>query len=145
MADRVSKIVLLCVASLFWIGIARADMKVDGAWIAQPPPGAMAAAGLRELINEDASPRTLVAANSDACKRIEFHESVSETGIARMEEVEKLVVPAHGKLVFALGGYHLMLIHPDLLRLGEHKQIELVFANGEKLRIQAEVRKLSVE
>jgi copper(I)-binding protein len=118
-----------------------ADVAVRDPWIAEAPPGAMAAAAFMVLENDGAEPRSAVRAKSPACERIEFHRSEMEDGIARMREQKSLTVPAGGSLVLEPGGTHMMLIRPAALRAGDRIQISLELDDGEKLAVEAVVRK----
>jgi copper(I)-binding protein len=119
---------------------AAADVAVRDPWIAETPPGAMAAAAFMVLENDGAEPRSAVGAESAVCERIEFHRSEMEGGIARMLEQNSLTVPAGGRLALEPGGTHMMLIRPVALRAGERVQITLELDDGEKLAVEAVVR-----
>ena len=54
----------------------------------------------------------LIGASSPACGSLMMHESIQSNGIARMEMVKNITVPAHGRLAFQPGGYHLMCVSP---------------------------------
>jgi copper(I)-binding protein len=119
---------------------ATADVAVHDPWIAEAPPGAMAAAAFMVLENDGAEPRRAVGAKSPICERIEFHRSEMEDGIARMLEQKSLTVPAGGRLILEPGGTHMMLIRPVALRAGDRVQITLELDDGEKLVVEAVVR-----
>jgi copper(I)-binding protein len=119
---------------------AAADVAVRDPWIAEAPPGAVAAAAYMVLENDGPEARSAVGAVSPICERIEFHRSEMEDGIARMREQESLVVPAGGRLILEPGGTHLMLIRPGTLRAGDRVPITLELDGGEKLEIEAVVR-----
>jgi hypothetical protein len=118
-----------------------ADVAVRDPWIAEAPPGAMTAAAFMVLENDGAEPRSAVRAESPACERIEFHRSQVEGGIARMLEQKSLTVPAGGSLALEPGATHMMLIRPAALRAGDRVRITLELDDGEKLAVDAVVRK----
>ena len=133
----------LCSAALWLLAgavPAAADVAVRDPWIAEAPPGAMAAAAFMLLENDGAEPRSAVGAESAACERIEFHRSEIEGGIARMVEQNSLTVPAGGSLALEPGGTHVMLIRPVALHAGDRVQITLELDDGEKLAVEAVVR-----
>ncbi len=70
------------------------------------------AAGYFDLANASATPVTLTGAQSTACGMLMLHKSSTQGGMASMDDVATLVVPAHGKISFAPGGYHLMCMDP---------------------------------
>jgi copper(I)-binding protein len=133
----------LCAAALWLLAgalPAAADVAIRDPWIAETPPGAMAAAAFMVLENDGAEPRSAVRAESPACERIEFHRAEMEGGIARMLEQKSLSVPAGGSLALEPGGTHMMLIRPAPLRAGDRVKITLELADGETLAIEAVVR-----
>jgi copper(I)-binding protein len=133
----------LCSAALWLLAgavPAAADVAIRDPWIAEAPPGAMAAAAFMVLENDGTEARSAVGAESPICERIEFHRSEVEGGIARMLEQESLTVPAGGRLVLEPGGTHLMLIRPVALRAGDRVQITLELDDGEKLVVEVVVR-----
>lgn len=133
---------LLLLVSLLAAGAASADdLEVSGAWVREPPPGASAAAAYLTLRNPGGDARRLVGASSPACARAEIHRSVVEDGVARMEHVAAIDVPANGELVLAPGGLHLMLIEPGVLHDGDEVPLVLELAGGETLPVRAVVRR----
>jgi len=136
---------LLAICVFFGAGSAFAGVEVKDAWVAEPPPGAMSAAGFMQIHNSDSRERTLLQAHSPVCKHIEFHQSIVENNIARMDEVEQIVIEPNSTFTFELGGYHLMLIRPEALHVGERVKFELEFDGGEQVTVEAEVRKLLPE
>jgi hypothetical protein len=119
---------------------AAADVAVHDPWIAEAPPGATAAAAFLVLTNDGAAARSVVAAESTACERIEFHRTETEGDVARMRQQESLEIPAGGRVTLEPGGSHMMLRKPVALSAGDRVGITLLLADGEKLEIEAEVR-----
>jgi periplasmic copper chaperone A len=70
-----------------------------------------------------------------------LHKSIHKNGTERMVMVPSVVVPAHGRLRFAPGGYHLMCMHPAVaMRPGKTVQVTLKFASGKSLATSFPVR-----
>ena len=70
-----------------------------------------------------------------------LHRSVDQGGQERMVEVASVPVPAHGKVSFAPGGYHLMCMSPAAaMRPGQSVPVTLRFAGGESLTASFPVR-----
>lgn len=134
-------IAALALAGGLAAGPAPADVTVQDAWIAEPPPGAPAAAGYLTLVNPGEAPRALVAAASPACERVELHRTRVVDGVARMRPLERLEVPPGGSARLEPGGAHLMLMRPQGLKVGQTVLLELRFADGERLEVQAPVRR----
>jgi copper(I)-binding protein len=108
-------------------------VRVSHAWI-RLLPGDLPAGGYAVLQNTGDAPATLVAASSDAYAHVMLHRSSTEGGMARMKMVERLAVPAHGQVVLAPGGYHLMLMHAKRpLKPGDTVKLRLQFADGSHL------------
>jgi len=61
------------------------------------------------ITNQGASDRVIVSAASAAAERIEFHQTIVENDIARMEPLDNLLIPAGGTLNLQPGGAHIML------------------------------------
>lgn len=60
-----------------------------------------------------------------------IHETQVENGVSRMRHVDSLPLPAHGKVRFAPGGMHLMLMHPKReLKAGGTVKLSLKLADG---------------
>jgi periplasmic copper chaperone A len=99
------------------------------------------AAGYFTLSNTAGSARTLVGASSPGCGMLMLHRSVSERGEERMVMVKSVAVPAHGKVSFAPGGYHLMCMSPTArMRAGQSVPVTLRFADGATLSATFPVR-----
>jgi periplasmic copper chaperone A len=111
-------------------------------WIRAAPPGATALAGygvLRNACNE--AFRVTDARAADFAMAM-IHQTTVENGTSRMRHARNLVVPVQGRLVFAPGGHHMMLMHPKrALKEGDRVRIELVFDNGGRLPATLVVRR----
>ena len=98
------------------------------------------AAGYFVLRNRGHAPLSLTGANAPDCKSLMLHKSSQQGGMARMEMVDSVRVPAGGTVRFAPGGYHLMCMDPSgpllsgtgtepvTLRFGDAGAIETSFA-----------------
>lgn len=130
-------IVLACVFS----GTALAcDLKVDSAWIREAPSTAKALAGYALLSNVGSKPVTVVSGSSSAFAKVEMHETVTENGIAKMRPIEKLEIPAKGKIEFAPSGKHFMLLEPKAaLKNGDVVSVSLKDATGCQTTVQFKV------
>jgi copper(I)-binding protein len=109
---------------------APAGLHVSGAWI-RALPGAQPAAAYFTLSNDGARPQVLIGAASPACASLMIHQSREVRGVDTMRMLPSLVVPAHGVLRFAPGGYHLMCMSPAKgLRGQGSTPVTLRFRNG---------------
>lgn len=116
------------------------DLEVANGWIRLLPAG-VPAAGYFELRNRSQAAAELVGASSPAFGHAMLHRSVEEKGRSTMRHVHDLEIPAGGEVVFAPGGYHVMLMNPTRdLKIGEKVPVTLEFAGGEKITAQFEAR-----
>ena len=133
-------------AAALWLlsaGAAWADgITVSDPWIALPPPGAATNAGYLTIMHHSSAPCALVAAESPGYGRIQLHMSEVKDGVATMKHLDKVTLPATGTVSFAPGGMHLMLMKPKkALKEGDTVPIVLSFDNGERITVEAVVRK----
>jgi periplasmic copper chaperone A len=82
---------------------------------------------------------------SESVIRSEMHNSGTDpkTGMMTMEPVERVLIPAKGKVEFKQGGKHVMMwgVNTVARRLGEIKT-EYVFSNGDRLQATGDVVKM---
>lgn len=110
-----------------------APLEVGDAWFRALPAG-LPAGGYFTLRNNGAADASLTGASSPACGMLMLHMSMEEGGTSSMMQVKSVSVPAHGKLAFAPGGYHLMCMHPaGAMKPGATVAVTLEFADGTKL------------
>lgn len=104
-------------------------------------PAPVPAAAYFTLSNASATPRTLVGLSSPDCGELMMHESRNVNGVASMVRVPQRIVPPHGRITFAPGGYHLMCMSPSkAVKPGARIPITLRFADGERLLASFPVR-----
>jgi copper(I)-binding protein len=100
------------------------DIRVEAAWIREPPPNAATLAGFATLVNG-------VSAESTAAGMVMLHETMMHGDMAMMRDVPELLVPAGGKVELAPGGKHLMLMRMKVaLKAGDHVTITLIDDSG---------------
>lgn len=124
------------------IAAPKATLRVEDAWSRATPPVAPVAGGFLTVVNSSDKPDVLLGADSDIAQRVEIHEMRMDGGMMRMRELaDGLPVPAHGKVVLAPGGYHLMFIKPRRpLVEGERFQATLRFRDAGKVTTTFSVR-----
>lgn len=121
---------------------ADASLTVGDAWIRTAPPKAPLA-GYMTLENRSGAARVLVSASSSDFGQVTLHRVERVAGSIAMTETSAVQVPAHGRLVFEPGGYHLMLEQPRRpLRVGDSVPVTLRWADGSALATKFEVRGL---
>ena len=119
-----------------------AGVSVRDAWIQEAPPGVGVMAGYMGLRNNTSGPHVLVAASSSDFESATIHRTIIKDGIAGMVHAPQVKLTANASLIFAPGGYHLMLVKPKrTLRAGDPVVINLEFRGGLVLPVAFEVRK----
>ncbi len=101
---------------LFWamwaLGAnAAGTLQITDAYVREMPPGQSTSAAYMALRNNSDRPIAIVAATCDSASIAELHASSSLNGMMQMTPVRRLVVPAHGQVILAPSGIHLMLIN----------------------------------
>lgn len=121
---------------------AGGTLSVHHPWVQAGPPVAKVLAGYLELRNDGDQAVIITGAHSPAFRLVEIHRSVMRDGMMHMIRESRLAVPAHAKLNFAPGGYHLMMIDPrKTLKPGDRVALTLKLANGTTLDATLPVRK----
>jgi copper(I)-binding protein len=111
-------------------------LSIKDAWMRTIIPS-RPAAGYFTLSNETDKKQVIVGAESPACGMLMLHQSQHKSGMEHMAMVERVVVPAHGKVTFAPGGYHLMCTSPTkVLVKGHSVPVTLHFADKSSLTAQ---------
>src|SRR5699024_2195581 len=128
-------------------GLAWADggcdaLSVTAAWVRAAPTGAPVMGGYMQVTNTGADKVTLTAVSSSQFERVQMHEStVDDNGMASMQPVSAVAVPADQTVAFAPGGYHLMLFDPQQeLTAGDDVTLTLQCADGGDTNVTATVR-----
>ncbi len=103
------------------------------AWI-RVLPGSLPAGAYVTLKNNGDQPVALIAAGSPAYASVMLHHSSTKGGMSRMTMVDTLAIPAHGNVVLAPAGYHLMLMKARVpVNPGDTVKVSLKFADGSVL------------
>ena len=88
---------------------------------------------------------TLLRVTSPSVLRAEMHDSGvdAKTGMMTMDKIDRVEVPAKGKIEFKRGGKHVMLWGVNLIaRRLEKIEVEFVFSNGDRIRVTAPLEKI---
>lgn len=115
-------------------GGGSAQLSVDSAYV--PQPVSEMAAGFLTVVNKGGAKDELTSVTSDAGP-VSVHETVGQS----MREVDRLDVPAHGRLVFESGGNHLMFDKlKRKVRQGDTIDVELHFAASGAVKVAMPVK-----
>lgn len=132
----------LAVAVMLLVPWANASVTASDAKIRLLPPGVPNTAAYLRLQNTGAEERHLVGATASVTAKMELHDHIMRDGLMSMEQQQQVTIGPGETVVFQPGGLHLMMF--DLKQPLKAKQtvaIELRFANGEVLEVEAIVSK----
>jgi hypothetical protein len=105
------------------------------------PPGQPISVAFMTLHNHGMDEQILVKVHSDVAGAAELHNHVLAEGMMKMRRIDTIVVPGHGQVELKPGGRHIMLIGLSRnLQVGERVTINLEFADGERLTVNAPVQ-----
>lgn len=120
--------------------VASGALRIEGAWARPGDAGGISAVYL-VVSNTGETADALVAAQSEVAQVVELHQSRMAGDVMQMRPVERVEVPAGGRVELAPGGYHMMLIGLRReLRPGERFPIILRFERGGEITVDVEVR-----
>jgi periplasmic copper chaperone A len=137
------KMILAMILSLGYLSLsyAEAQIEIKDIWVRETPPGTSITALYMNIENSGGEDDTLKSVSSNISKSAEIHNtSVDQHGVAKMEMLESVSVPARESVHFEPGGMHIMLIDlREPLKSGDKVDIELVFDRAGQMKVQAEV------
>ncbi len=92
------------------------------------------------ITNRGADAVTITAAETQAANQVEFHETIVENEVARMEALDSLVIPAGETLELRPGGKHIMLsqLTADIMP-NSRLAFRLTLDSGERIDLTAAV------
>ena len=116
-------------------------LDIDDAWVAEAPPVAPVMGGYMKIENETGKLISITSASCPDFEKVEIHEMSMSGGMMKMRQIEKLDVPANGKVELQPGGYHLMLIKPkQAFKKGDTLTVTLHTADGYSQTVKMEVK-----
>ncbi len=121
---------------------AESNLVISQAWIRHAPPTMKVHAAYLKITNKGKAPRVLVAAESTSYDKAELHISRVVNNVATMEHAAQVEITQGKTIEFRPGGLHIMLINAKKpLELDDQIPLTLIFRNGEKLQVTAQVKK----
>lgn len=132
----------ICVLSVGVLAQSAAPaLSVRDAWVRATPAGRQMTGAFMVIDNTSSTPRALVSVTADVASPVELHEMKQDGGMMRMSPVKQIDVPARGRVELKPGSFHLMLFGLKApLTAGQTVNVTLVFDDGTKLPVKAEVR-----
>jgi copper(I)-binding protein len=105
---RTAALAAVIAGSACFARAGESTLRVEDAWAAATPPGAVTAAAYMTITSDTAD--RLVGARSAASRGVEVHAHVESGGVLRMTPIAALGIEPGVKAVLAPGGHHLMLV-----------------------------------
>jgi periplasmic copper chaperone A len=139
------KLLTVCLLMLLAAPAAAHEIKVGSLEIVHPWARATAGAAKTGAIymrieNNGDTDDQLISMATDAAERVEMHTSSEENGVASMQKVDAIDLPAHSTIEFKPGKYHVMLIGVDPpLREYDTFKMTLVFAKAGEVEVEVYV------
>ncbi|MGQ4879660.1 copper chaperone PCu(A)C [Billgrantia sp. LNSP4103-1] len=131
--------------SLLSLSAFAEPLVIEEAHIRAVPPGSQTSAAFMKLHNPGKQEVVLLGASSPAAESMELHNHESVDGMMKMRRVAQIAIPAGGVAELAPGGLHMMMIGLAApLVEGEPVEIELNFESGESQRLEAPVKRITV-
>lgn len=110
---------------------AGAELRIEAARTAAPPPGAGVVAGYFTAHNTGTDTIRITGARSPRFDRVTLHRTEHDDGTARMAPVDAVSVEPGAAVRFEPGGLHLMMFAPEPApEVGETVTVELVTSTG---------------
>ena len=137
---------LVLKALLLWMVVsaasAESSLRLINAWVREVPPVMQNSAIFFTLENRSDQDRVLVSASTKVASLTQVHEHKMDNGMMKMREVEGGVkIPAHSRVEFKPGGYHVMLIKLNqAMTPGTVVELTLNFDDGSSLVDNVQVR-----
>lgn len=128
---------MLIAISMFAINVRAAELDVHHAWVRLPPPVSDTAAVYVQFRNPGTRDVRIVGVSADVSGSAMMHAMAGGT----MKALPSLTVPTGGKVDFAPGDMHIMLMGlKKPLSVGDKVHIELRYADGSRQHFEAVVR-----
>ncbi len=110
--------------------------------VSHPSAGAAVGVIYLHIVNHTEQSDRLIAVETAAAAKAEFHETVAAGDIVRMTpRPEGFEIPKAGQLVLESGGKHIMLMGlAEPLESGGAIELELVFEHAERMRVRVPIR-----
>jgi copper(I)-binding protein len=132
--------VLLAVLCLYNIAHATETLDITRPWVREAPPSARVLAAYMSIKNTGKSTITIVGISSTEFESAELHRTVIHEGVASMQHIKQLDVPANGSIKLEPGGLHLMLFNPQhTLSAGDSVTLTIHLSNDICMTVTAPV------
>ena len=139
---RISLFISLILSIITMTAWANNALEAHDPWVREAPPTVEVLAAYMTLHNHSDKTQTVLSITSDNFDRVEIHRTEIHNDMAQMVPVSKVMISPNGKVTFAPGGLHIMLIGPKkIIKEGENVQLTLHLSDNSLLNINAPVKK----
>lgn len=115
-------------------------LRIEQVWSRATAPTARTGAAYLTVSNSGSQADRLVAAVSPVSGLTELHTHIMEGGVARMQALPAIEIPAGGRATFAPGGLHVMFLDlKEPLRDGARFPLTLRFERAGEVTVQVAV------
>jgi copper(I)-binding protein len=123
-------------------GPAEPSIKVTDIWGRISPRSATNAAFYMDIRNGGREGDRLMGAESSGCGITQIHETkIDAQGVASMQHIEEIEIPASETVSLEIGGLHIMCINKQReFGAGDRIPITLVFDKSGEMHVEAEIR-----
>jgi copper(I)-binding protein len=122
--------------------LSASDVTIENAWVREAPPVSKVQAAYLVLHNHSDKHLTLVSASSPLFARVEFHRTVADNGVMRMQQEDSLNIPARSSIHLQPDGTHMMLFNPmQILKAGDEVPFTLTFSDQHQVKVMLIVKK----
>jgi copper(I)-binding protein len=93
------------------------------------------------IINDGNEADTLIGTSTNVTKTAEMHETLIKNDVAEMDPVARVDIPAHGRIEFKPGGYHVMLLGlTQELKVGDTLKLTLQFEKSGTITLDVPIQ-----
>ena len=132
----------LLAVGLISCGPEEPSITVTDTWGRVSPRSAANAAFYMDIHNEGREADQLTGVDSPECGITQLHESmIDELGVASMQHVEEIEIPASETVPLEIGGLHVMCLDKlNAFEAGGRIPITLFFDKSGRMEVEAEIR-----
>lgn len=120
--------------------------KITDTYIRATPPHTQNSVAFMKISNNSDSALKLISASSDIAERVEIHTHTMSDGMMKMRQVDAVDIDANAQIELRPGGFHIMFLGIKFALIeGETAKIKLYFSNGEKIIVDAPIKKIIMQ
>lgn len=121
---------------LFACDSQKSALTFDDLEVYAPLPGNSVTSGYAKIKNNGNEGITIESITSPDFKSVEIHETIISDGIARMIEIENLLIPQNDAVLLERGGKHFMFFEPtSSISIGQDIKLSIELSNGSNINI----------